>query len=599
MHHLILAGRTNYKARNSISHVCPQIQSNNPISKCKQQQRQSSVIVIGALSFLGSKLVAELRAHGLQIHSFVNIEDTSGEWDARHLIWYRKNQLQQLDVTVDIVDFSNITQMEIRMTGLLATNAVVQVVYVPTMATDKMNRGFNSMRMSNQAEEFVMLLELLNKLQTCVKVLLVSDFTSPFGHHMRSRDKHLSIHSAWVGTFESILSTYHSLYSIPITVIRTHGVYGPWSKLALEIEQEITEGETKQSNITKETIQNKYGSDICWYIKDVTKLIHTALTSSMDCALFDLGRCRMLDSMEKLTWYTSIDYLQTHHTDYTWTKLEILERKLHTKVEGVLRMLTWATAYRTSQSFTQNDINVVFTSYFTSMVDAQRHKYKKPNQFAYLAMWIKSIKKLSLSAVIFHDGLLPDFQHRLLQYHPGLSLVYVHSLFNRSTNDARFYNYLHYLDEHSEIDKVLLTDISDVKFQMDPFELMNTLGDRLYIGTDIDIFPNMQSMPWIHQRLRNCFGNYSIEDGLIRLVMDMETVYNAGIIGGTRTTVLSALVRIISYLEITPPNLNCNMPAVNVAVHNHFFTEVFTGFPLNSRFLRNQVSAKGVYIIHK
>ena len=592
----------------SMSHVCPQFQlptdesmtANMSKTKCSQVQNnldQVTVIVIGALSFLGSRIVSELIAQGLRVHALVHVEDTGIEWEAKHLIWYRRDQLQQLGVFVDTVDFSNQTQMESKVMGVLSKSVSVQIVYVPTLVTDKMYGGFDSLRMSNQVEEFVNLLELLRQVETCTRILLVSDFTSPY-FRVTSHDMHMSVHSAWVDAFELMLSTYHSLYSIPITVVRTHGVYGPWSGAALQLHKHVTELNTDDSNTTT-VVQSKYGLNLCWYISDITKSLIRALALNTDCAVLDLGGCKVQDFTENGRQHSTIVYSSTHETKRSWTTLGVLKVELHTKAKGIMRTLIWAKAYTSTHSSKQDKLKIVFTSYFTTMVDAQRGKYKQPNRFAYMANWYKSIKRLSLTAVIFHDGLQPDFQHKLTQYNPGVSFEYEHSLHQRSTNDARFYAYLHYLEKHPEIDQVLLTDISDVEFQMDPFVLMDTLGDWLYIGTDIDIFPSMQTMPWIHKRLKNCFGNHSVEHGILHSLMDMDTVYNAGIIGGTRATVLSVLSRIVGYLETTPTDLNCNMPAVNVAVHKHFFGNVFTGFPLNSHFLRKQVSPKGVYIIHK
>lgn len=62
---------------------------------------------------------------------------------------------------------------------------------------------------------------------------------------------------------------------------------------------------------------------------------------------------------------------------------------------------------------------------------------------------------------------------------------------------------------------------------------------------------------------------------------------------------MAALTRITEYLDAAPSELNCNMPAVNYAVHKYLFQQVFTGFPLTSRFLRRQASPRGVYIVHK
>lgn len=270
--------------------------------------------------------------------------------------------------------------------------------------------------------------------------------------------------------------------------------------------------------------------------------------------------------------------------------------------------LKWAASFNdkrrskrrtTAEETSSGTHNVIFTSYFTSIEDFQRKRRHSPNRFQYMADFYWSLKQHNLSAVIFHDGLDAGFQHRLTSDHPKLSFKEVRSLRGRSTNDARFYAYLEHLGERSDIERVLLTDVSDVVIQKDPFQLMSLLGDWLYVGTDIDIFPNMRTMPWIEERMRACFGNHSVERGELSRLLTMDTVYNAGSIGGSRETVLGFLAVMASYLDSVPQHLNCNMPSLNFALHRHFFERVFTGFPLHSRFLRHQTSPKGVYLKHK
>ncbi len=120
---------------------------------------------------------------------------------------------------------------------------------------------------------------------------------------------------------------------------------------------------------------------------------------------------------------------------------------------------------------------------------------------------------------------------------------------------------------------------------MNPFKLMDLLGEWLYVATDKETSPTMKDMPWILNGLSNCYGHATFAQ--LEELMQMDTVYNAGVIGGTRELMLTTLARLIGYLDIAVPKMNCNMPAVNIAVHRHFFDDIFTGYPLNSRFNSN------------
>ena len=363
-----------------------------------------------------------------------------------------------------------------------------------------------------------------------------------------------------MSAFEAVLLTYHDLYNLRFTILQTGAVYGPWTHHALELQPR--NGRTA----------NQTSLDSRWYINDVTEEILWSLKEGPFCSVLDLNSQHLLKNSTRLP---------THL--------------------GIKKSLAWARAYKQQLQQTRHSKDVIFTSYFTSRDDIQRHQQFSPNHFRYLMNWLVSVRNLGLSVVIFHDELDSAFCHRVQQYHPGLSFVRIPSLLNRTTNDARFYAYLDYLHTHSDLGRVLLTDISDVKFQMNPFQLMQLLGSNnsLFIGTDIDLFPNMASHRWITEHLEDCFGRYALEHRPLKPLLSLDTVYNAGVIGGSRHVILAFLEKLVVYLDATPAAVNCNMPAVNYVVHQYFFHQLFTGFPLTSRFLRFQASPNGVYIIHK
>lgn len=170
---------------------------------------------------------------------------------------------------------------------------------------------------------------------------------------------------------------------------------------------------------------------------------------------------------------------------------------------------------------------------------------------------------------------------------------------NRSTNDARFYAYAAYLAAHPSIRRVLLTDVSDIRLQADPFRLMDELGDRLYVGTDIDLFPDMAAMEWLDKRRRACFARAPGREADYARVARVQTVYNAGLLGGSRHLMLDMLDAVTTALDDADPAENCNMCAVNLALHTLFDSCIYTGYPLSSRFRMMQAHPKGVYVVHK
>ena len=568
------------------------------------------IVVIGALSFLGSRLIPRLMLD--DSNDIIAVAQDGDIMAMDELLWYRKDQLlEHHRVLVNFANFSNSTQLQRTILGDDGkTVNPSTLLYVAPGFEEEEHRGegvnINDAH-SEYLKEFVQILEMLRQASPCTKVVLVTESpasaVTSHDSHVMLPNNHLTINQGWMRTFELTLSTYHNLYQIPITVFRASGVHGPWSHTALKL-----------LNYTNKqrggTLSMKEWSNLlpklCWYVEDVMERLVKALAMQIaGCAVIDIGGCKLMqnsnlsrESLEQRleSAATALKHVHTQEVQQSWRILNG-DTSL-TLQKAVKKSLSWAKSYR-SQRTVGKLKSLVFTSYFTSAEDSQRNLHIKPNKFEYLREWALSLKELKMEAVIFHDGMNAGFQHRLSQFYSNISFEYVTSLQYRSTNDARFYAYLRYLEHHPNIDRVLLTDISDVRFQFNPFELMSLLGNWLYIGTDIDIFPSMKTMQWIHERLRGCYGNYSVDHGDLNQLMELDTVYNAGTIGGSRDVVLAALSRIVEYLNLTPTQLNCNMPAVNYAVHKHFYDMVFTGYPLNSRFLRKQSSPKGVYIIHK
>ena len=535
---------------------------------------------MGALQFVGAKLVSQLVLKDVDVQATASYEDVL---HSDELLWYRQEQLQiHHGVVVKIANLTNRTQVE----GILKWGSrkapPSELIFVPPGVdgetfTKKVGEGVDHSIMEGYLTDFVTVLEVLSDISPCTRIFLISHSKQQTKCGKSSKNSEIkTMLLAWMQTFENVLATSHYLYSTPMTVIRISDLHGPWGREALNIYQ----GGRKLSNL--------YDVPDCkhWYVSNAVNMILEVVEQRVDCQVIELGH------------YSENSVYRVK--DRSRFKKYSFDQQQNRQTTNLKKTLKWAASYRNERELSaRKNADTVFTSYFTSTEDSQRKRKKSLSRFQYMAEFFWSLKKLNMRAVIFHDGLESGFQHRVTSHYSGVTFSQVKSLNDRSTNDARFYAYLKYLREHSEIDRVLLTDISDVVFQKDPFELMTLLGDKVYIGTDIDIFPNMRSMPWIKTRLRDCFGNYSMDTGDLGHLMDMNTVYNAGVIGGTRRTVLAILEMIKVYLDVSPPSLNCNMPAVNYAVHKYFFDNVFTGYPLNSRFLRWQAGPKGVYVVHK
>lgn len=474
-------------------------QDANINTSCSIPASRRDVLLVGALGFLGSRLAVQLAGSEWKVHAVASDLDVTTE----ELVWYRRDQLENSGVQVKIMNFSNTSQVD----HLIRRTRPVHFIYIPPGMEKADSHYPDYVLWSKHLEEFVILLESLRKLSPCTRVLLASRSKYPTAV---SGNVTYTLVQVWMESFELALSTYHNVYNLRITVLRTSGLYGPWGGSALELQSQVE----RDMEIDSQSV-------FCWYIGDVVRAFMKALQLKTNCEVLDMGRCSFYETTGGKLSTAVPDY------QYTWDVLNITDAQ---RLERGLRWsASWAKSYLKDRDSKSKD--VIFTSYFTTTEDSQRKRKKFPNRFQYMMEWYLSVKELGMKAVVFHDGLDPGFRQRLMQHYPSISFHYLPSLQNRSTNDARFYAYLRHLESHPNIARVLLTDISDVRFQMNPFDLFDLLGDWLYIGTDIDIFPNMQTMPWLHQRLEGCFGNYSVREGDLSSFMQLDTVYNAGVIG--------------------------------------------------------------------
>ena len=86
---------------------------------------------------------------------------------------------------------------------------------------------------------------------------------------------------------------------------------------------------------------------------------------------------------------------------------------------------------------------------------------------------------------------------------------------NRSLNDDRYFHYLQYIETHPHLTYILMTDIADVTFLRDPFELMRMFDHHLFIGEGA-LLNSIGSSKYLRKTFSKCFSkdaqlNSSIE----------------------------------------------------------------------------------------
>jgi hypothetical protein len=143
-----------------------------------------------------------------------------------------------------------------------------------------------------------------------------------------------------------------------------------------------------------------------------------------------------------------------------------------------------------------------------------------------------------------------------------------------------------YLDDHIEdYDKILITDISDVEFLKNPFDL---IGDdyRLYVGSN----DTWGSKPLVKARY----------EGMIDDSNNDMPIYHAGTWGGRREIVRAVLKNMVYGLDWRL-GYNINLAVFNLVVFQikrHSPNLIYTGYPFTTEFKKYQKNTDA-YIRHK
>lgn len=248
-----------------------------------------------------------------------------------------------------------------------------------------------------------------------------------------------------------------------------------------------------------------------------------------------------------------------------------------------------------------NITDVIFAPYFTKDREFSQHDSSnngrggcKPNDFSLIAPWYESVKRNNVRAVIFHNELSDQFVEK---YSTENISFYMWDRYNRpSYNDERFYAYESYLINHSEIERVMCTDLFDVVVQNNPFGFMDLHPgeNNLFVGSEAITRSNAV---WMRNKCMEMHYPCSREN-----FSESYILFNAGIFGGSKNLVMSLIHKIIVEFSCkTGMQFNANMPVFNRCIEtmvNDREMNIITGYPLHNVF-RSNVANSSVYIKHK
>ena len=221
--------------------------------------------------------------------------------------------------------------------------------------------------------------------------------------------------------------------------------------------------------------------------------------------------------------------------------------------------------------------DVVLSCYFTSKPDPQvflengTEEYVKANDYDYMRIWAESLTKLNMKAVVFSDCSV-DFYNRYIP--KGISVIHQHLESDLSVNDERFLIFERYLLAHPEIDRILITDISDVEFKRNIFKMMSSTEGIVTVGSN----DSWAEKPKIYQRLQQLVTAHRCNKML------PMPIYWAGTFGGNRATILELLAKTNEWIMHGKHigMYNVNLLAFNYALYR-MAPGIVTGHPFFSK----------------
>lgn len=210
-----------------------------------------------------------------------------------------------------------------------------------------------------------------------------------------------------------------------------------------------------------------------------------------------------------------------------------------------------------SVEFTHYGKNVVLTSYFAGVLDTQRNQ-----------SWTADI-----SAV---ERLKTSVEQR------GYELILLHNCFdlpdrttiNKNPYFERWLRQWQYLRDHKEIDKVFITDATDVDMLHDPFNNME--AGKLYVGDE----------PM--QDLTNKWLINNHKDPVVRKFFAKHPrlpLLNCGVVGGDRQTVMDICRDMYLYYYANPTE-KTDMGAFNYLMHTKYADSIEYGRKVTTLFKR-------------
>ncbi len=255
--------------------------------------------------------------------------------------------------------------------------------------------------------------------------------------------------------------------------------------------------------------------------------------------------------------------------------------------------------------------NALFSCYFIKKENPQTGEVQGKAKFEYIKNWYESVKKLNIHAIIIHDGIDEQFINeyetekiKFRRFYPG----------NHPIIDERWIIFYMFL-MRTNIKKAFFTDIGDVVVTRSPFDLISE-KNQFFIGRDNA--NKIRLSGWILEEIEKFKNETQVK---LPKSFYFQPLYNVGIVGGNRDTMLFVLAKVIEYILQSEESTYKEMTIFNVVIHKYFFPyltysknekiivnpendpyashhHLVSGYPLNSLFKGFEYDSDA-YFIHK
>lgn len=239
------------------------------------------------------------------------------------------------------------------------------------------------------------------------------------------------------------------------------------------------------------------------------------------------------------------------------------------------------------------------TACLTNKYDYHKKIHLDPNDYDYIKDYYESIIKTNQEAIIITDGASDEF---IKQYTTDKILFYkpkteIHD--NMQLHDSRFIYFKEYIEQDTETDYFVLTDVADV-LVFNPIESIIKLEcNMLYVGMEGE---SLNVNKWFDKKYYFDNENLHKNNGLKKYIWSHlndyctlfknKRIINCGAICGHKHILLKLLSTMIEIMNIlydcTKIKYPVDMFIINYVIYKYFCENIYTGNKFTTTFFANE-----------